>query len=65
MKDVKDNEKSINVEKELKENSKIKVEKLLKKFDTTLEGISVVNIDDRIEKKIVPLRDYETIHKDL
>ena len=67
MKDVKDNEKSINVEKELKENSKIKVEKLLKKFDTTLEGISVVNIDDRIEKygkNIIDLKDNNTIwHK--
>ena len=64
---MKNNEKSTNVEKELKENSKLKLDKLLKKYETSLDGISVVEIDDKIEeygKNIIDLKDNNTIwHK--
>ena len=64
---MKNSEKSTNVEKELKENSKLKLDKLLKKYETSLDGISVVEIDDKIEeygKNIIDLKDNNTIwHK--
>ena len=67
MKKILDNERSINIEKEIKENSKLKLEKLFKKYETSLDGISVVNIDEKIEKygkNIIELKDSNTIwHK--
>ena len=64
---MKNSEKSTNVEKELKENSNLKLDKLLKKYETSLDGISVVEIDDKIEeygKNIIDLKDNNTIwHK--
>ena len=53
-----------NVENLIKENSKLKLDKLLKKYETSLEGLSVVEIDDKIEKygkNIIDLKDNNTI----
>ena len=53
-----------NVEKMLKENSKLKIEKLLKKYNTSLDGISVVDVEERIEqygKNIIDIKDQNTI----
>ena len=52
----------------IKENSKIKLEKLLKKYDTSLDGISVVDVDDRIEKygnNIIDLKNNNSLLKRL
>ncbi|MCR5187045.1 MAG: magnesium-translocating P-type ATPase [Clostridia bacterium] len=38
------------VEKKLLEDSKINLEKLFKKYQTSREGISIVEVDDRLEK---------------
>jgi len=43
-------EKQKAVEKELMENSKMKVEDLFKKLKTSYEGISIVDVEDRIEE---------------
>ena len=50
MKTINLNEKQKMIEKKLKDNSKIKVEDLLKKYKTSMEGISVVEVDERIEE---------------
>ena len=38
------------VEKKLLEDSKVNIEKLFKKYQTSREGISIVDVDDRLEK---------------
>jgi Mg2+-importing ATPase len=55
------------VEALLLENSKLNVDKLLEKYNSSLDGISVVDVDDRIEeygKNIIDLKDNNTLgHK--
>ncbi len=55
------------VEALLLENSKLSVDKLLEKYNSSLDGISVVDVDDRIEeygKNIIDLKDNNTLgHK--
>ena len=43
-------EKTKMVEKELRDNSKLEVKKLFEKFNTSYEGISIVELDERLEK---------------
>ena len=43
-------EKTKMVEKELRDNSKLEVKKLFEKFQTSYEGISIVESDERLEK---------------
>ena len=53
-----------NVENLIIENSKLKLDTLLKKYNTSLEGISIVEIDDRIEnygKNIIDIKNNNTI----
>ena len=57
----KDNEK---VEKKIKENSKLSVDKLFKKYKTSLDGISVVEVEERMEeygKNIIEIKDQNTV----
>ena len=64
MKKVKISENQKNTESLIKENSKLKIEKLLKNYNTSLEGISVVELDDRIEqygKNIIDIKENNTI----
>lgn len=59
---AKDNTKI--VEKILKEDSKLKVEKLYKKYKSSEEGVSVVDVDDKIEefgKNIIEIKDQNTV----
>ena len=55
------------VEALLLENSQLSVDKLLEKYNSSLDGISVVDVDDRIEeygKNIIDLKDNNTLgHK--
>ena len=61
------NENFKNTEKLLKENSKLKLETLFKRYETSMDGISVAYIDDRLEKygkNIIDIKDNNTIwHK--
>ncbi len=53
-----------NTEKEIRENSQLKLDKLLKKYNTSLEGISVVDVEDRVEeygKNIIDIKENNTI----
>ena len=50
MKKTNTKEKQKNIENILIENSKIEVKKLFEQFKTSYEGISVVEVDDRLEK---------------
>ena len=46
------------------ENSKLKLDKLFKKYGTSQEGISITNIDDKLEeygKNIIDIKDNNTI----
>ena len=56
-----------NTENLLKEDSKLKLDKLLKKYETSLEGISVVDVDEKLEeygKNTIDIKDNNTIwHK--
>ena len=64
MKKVKINENQKNTESLLKENSKLKLEKLLQNYNTSLEGISIVELDDRIEefgKNIIDIKENNTL----
>ena len=64
MKKIKNNEKFVSVEKEIKDNSKMKLEKLFKKYETSLEGLSVIDIESKIEeygKNMIDLKDNNTI----
>ncbi len=52
------------VEKILKEDCKLKVEKLYKKYKSSEEGVSVVDVDDKIEefgKNIIEIKDQNTV----
>ena len=58
------NENLKNTEKLILEDSKLNIDKLLKKYKTSLEGISVVDVDDRINKygrNIIDIKDNNTI----
>ena len=58
------NENLKNVDNLIIENSKLKLDTLLKKYNTSLEGISIVEIDDRIEnygKNIIDIKNNNTI----
>ena len=58
------NENLKNTEKLIIEDSKLNIDKLLKKYKTSLEGISVVDVDDRINKygrNIIDIKDNNTI----
>ena len=53
-----------NTENLLKEDSKLKLDKLLKKYETSLEGISVVDVDEKLEeygKNTIDIKDNNTI----
>ena len=60
-------EKQKDVEKILRENSKLEVEKLFENLKTSYEGISIVEVDDRLEeygKNTVEIKSENTmIHK--
>ena len=52
------------VENKIKENSKLNVDKLLKKYKTSLDGISVVEVEERMEeygKNIIEIKDQNTV----
>ena len=55
------------ISKILQENSTIEVDKLFEKYNTSLEGVSVVDVDDRLEeygKNIIEIKDNNTLwHK--
>lgn len=58
------NENFKRTEKLLKENSKLKLETLFKRYETSMDGISVAYIDDRLEKygkNIIDIKDNNTI----
>ncbi len=64
MKKVKINENQKSTESLLKENSKLNLEKLLQNYKTSLEGISIVELDDRIEefgKNIIDIKENNTL----
>lgn len=50
MKKINNNENYKKAESYINENSKLKVDKLLKKYNTSLEEISIVKVDDRLNK---------------
>ena len=57
------NENYKKTEKLIKERSKLPVEKLLKRYNTSLDGISIVEVDDRIKeygKNIIDIKDNNT-----
>lgn len=60
-------EKHKEIENNLKENSKLEVSKLFEKYKTSYEGISIVEVDDRIDeygKNIIDIENNNTIfHK--
>ena len=52
------------VEYKIKENSKLNVDKLFKKYKTSLDGISVVEVEERMEeygKNIIEIKDQNTV----
>ena len=52
------------VENKIKENSKLNVDKLFKKYKTSLDGISVVEVEERMEeygKNIIEIKDQNTV----
>ena len=52
------------VETKIKENSKLNVDKLFKKYKTSLDGISVVEVEERMEeygKNIIEIKDQNTV----
>ena len=54
----------ITAENLLIEHSKLKIDKLLKRYNTSLDGISIVEVEDRIEqygKNIIDIIDQNTI----
>ncbi len=60
-------EKRNSIENTIIEDSKLEVDNLLKKYKTSLEGISVVDVDEKIEeygKNIIDIKDKNTLlHK--
>ena len=68
MRKVKITENQKNTESLIKENSELKLDKLLKNYNTSLEGISIVEVDDRIEeygKNIIDIKENDTIWRRL
>ena len=61
------NQKHIEIEKNILEDSKLELNKLIKKYKSSLKGISVVEVDERIEeygKNAIELKNNNTIfHK--
>ena len=58
------NEEYKNVENKLKEDSKLKEDKLFKKYKTSLNGISITEVEERMEeygKNIIEIKDQNTI----
>ncbi|MBQ9280522.1 MAG: magnesium-translocating P-type ATPase [Clostridia bacterium] len=58
------NEKQKSIEQELKENSKLEVEKLFEKLNTSYAGISIVDLEDRLEeygKNTIEIKDENTL----
>jgi len=62
---MKDNNERISItEKLLKEDSKLSIDKLLKKYHTSQEGISIVDVEDRLFKygtNIIDIKNNNTI----
>ncbi len=59
-----ENENIKNLEKSIIDNSKLEINKLFKKYETSLDGISVVFVDDKIEKygkNIIDLKENNTL----
>ena len=60
-------ERQVNTGKILIENSKVKVSDLFKKYETSLSGISVVDVDERLDeygKNVIEIKNENTIwHK--
>ena len=59
-----ENENFKNTEKLIKENSKIKLDKLYKSYESSQDGISVIEVDERLEKygkNIVDFKNNNTI----
>lgn len=68
MKKVKYNKNYRNTEEIIRENSKLKLDKLLKKYNTSLDGISVVDVDEKIEmygNNIIDFKNNNTLLKRL
>ena len=64
MKKNNNNEYYKKVESLIKEDSKLNVDKLLKKYNTSLEGISIVEVDDRLDKygkNIIDLKENNSL----
>ena len=64
MKKINKDENNVNIEKIIKENSTIKLDNLLKKYNTSQDGISIVEVEDRLEKygkNIIDIKDNKTI----
>ena len=61
------NEKQKNVENNLRENSQLDVNKLFEKFKTSYAGVSIVEVDDRLEeygKNTIEIKNNNTLlHK--
>ena len=61
------NENMKSVEKIILEDSKLNIDKLLKKYDTSLDGISIIDEEEKIEKygkNIIDIKENNTIwHK--
>lgn len=58
------NENLKNIESLIIKDSKLNLEKLLKKYDTSLEGISIINEEEKIEKygkNIIDIKENNTI----
>lgn len=58
------NENYKKTEKLIKERSKLSVDRLLKRYNTSLDGISIVEVDDRIKeygKNIIDIKDNNTL----
>ena len=61
---TKDLYKQKNVEKKLIDDSKLSIEDTLKLYESSMEGISIVEVDDRIEKygnNIVEIKNINTV----
>ena len=59
-----ENQNIKNLEKSIIDNSKLEINKLFKKYETSLDGISVVFVDDKIEKygkNIIDLKENNTL----
>ena len=49
----------INIDKEIKNDCKENIENIFKKYETSIEGVSVVDVDDKIEKYGKNIIDYK------